>query len=281
LSADAPDLIPVPVRTYVRDAVASMVTAPQPSISRTIRQEVNLILSIDGRPFRIESEGFDVTARAAVIQPGLKHIVIAEDRHMARLAYHPIHPHYRRIVWHVRPEVKVLQRADFAHLDAVLHAAYHEGVDAAAAATVIDGALQVVLRDAPPPRAMDSRILKALHRLDADINTPFEDLARDFELSLSRLSHLFTEETGISYRNLQLWGRLRLAWELVAWRPELSFTQIAHVTGYADSSHLSRVFNQQLGMTPTMVRDHGRLQVIGHKMPAGRHVPGEGDMGPG
>ncbi len=255
-----------------------MVTGPKPSISKVIRHEANIILAIDGRTFEIESNGFNGTAQAALIQPGTKHIVKADQQRVVRVAIHPIHPRFRGVVKHVRPDIKVMPREEFAHLDAVLQAAAHVGVSAEVAGRTIESALDVVMRGVPPPEPIDPRVMHAMRRLDADINTPFDSLAAELGLSASRLSHLFTDQVGLSFRNLQNWGRLRLAWELVAWHPEMTLTEIAHVMGFADSSHLSRAFNKGLGMTPTMIRSSGYLEVIGRKMPAGQHVPPDNQM---
>jgi AraC family transcriptional regulator of arabinose operon len=266
------------VRTYVRDAVASMVTAPMPAISRTTRHEANIILSIDATPFHVETSAFTGEAWAAVIKPETQQFVKADERRIARIAVHPIHPQYRRLVKFIREPAKPLPREAFSHLNATLLRAYHEGVDMETANPLIDAIIAVVLAGAPPPRPVDPRILLVMHRIDADINTPFEDLANELGLSPSRLSHLFSNELGISFRNLLHWGRLRLAWELVAWRPEMSLTEIAHVMGYADSSHLSRAFNRNLGLTPTMIRDGGRIEIIGRQAPAGQHMPPDEEM---
>lgn len=67
-------------------------------------------------------------------------------------------------------------------------------------------------------------------------------------LSPGRLSHLFVEQTGLSFRTYLLWLRLTRAVGLMA--EGLNLTSAAHGAGFSDSAHFSRTFRRMFGVTP-------------------------------
>lgn len=95
----------------------------------------------------------------------------------------------------------------------------------------------------------DNRIRKALDFLDQNNEriVSLEEIANHCNLSQSRFIHLFKEETGITYRRAQLWIKVLNALQLLQ---KESLTQIAYKTGFADSSHFSRVFKENFGFSP-------------------------------
>ncbi|MGA5215245.1 helix-turn-helix transcriptional regulator [Streptomyces cinereoruber] len=78
-----------------------------------------------------------------------------------------------------------------------------------------------------------------------------QDLAVFVGLSASRLGHLFAEELGLPFPVYLRWARLRRAMELV--QEGTSLTKAAHGAGFADSSHLTRVFHEMFGLAPSTV----------------------------
>lgn len=67
-------------------------------------------------------------------------------------------------------------------------------------------------------------------------------------LSASRLSHLFVEQTGLSFKTHRLWIRLTRAVRLMA--EGLPLTAVAHEAGFSDSAHFSRTFRRMFGIAP-------------------------------
>lgn len=70
-------------------------------------------------------------------------------------------------------------------------------------------------------------------------------------LSSHRFQHLFRDSTGIPFRRYQLWLKLIGAVEAVA--GGASLTEAAHTAGFSDSSHLSRTFRQNFGLSPSSI----------------------------
>ncbi|MCW5624584.1 MAG: helix-turn-helix transcriptional regulator [Burkholderiales bacterium] len=103
------------------------------------------------------------------------------------------------------------------------------------------------------PEPVDPRIgsiLRTLHDEDA-ASLAEEALARQVDLSASRLRHLFTREVGVPLRRYRAWTRLRLAIGAVTHGANL--TDAAHAAGFFDSAHFSRTFRGTFGVTPSSV----------------------------
>lgn len=96
-------------------------------------------------------------------------------------------------------------------------------------------------------------VRRAIDRTQCLLGGPvrLQDLAEAVDLSPSRLGHLFAEELGLSFPVYLRWARLRRAMELV--RGGATLTQAAHRAGFADSSHLTRVFHEMFGLAPSEV----------------------------
>nr|WP_235734288.1 helix-turn-helix domain-containing protein [Mycolicibacterium austroafricanum] len=79
-------------------------------------------------------------------------------------------------------------------------------------------------------------------------------LAAQVGLSVSRLTHLFTDQVGIPLRRYVLWSRLRLAVMRVQAGDDL--TGAAHGAGFADSAHLTRTTREMFGLAPSVLSRH-------------------------
>jgi len=114
--------------------------------------------------------------------------------------------------------------------------------------------LRGVLRDAfglPGPSSPDARITAVAEALRAGmIGGPVSrrQLAELADLSPSRFSHWFVEQTGLPLRSYRKWLRLELALHQLAYGGNL--TEAAHAAGFTDSAHLSRTFREMFGQNP-------------------------------
>lgn len=100
---------------------------------------------------------------------------------------------------------------------------------------------------------LDSRIETALSILHSEPDTifPMEEIADKVALSPGRFIHLFKEETGISYRRMQLWIKLNSTFDHL---PQTnSLTELAHQSGFSDSAHFSRTFKETFGLSPSSI----------------------------
>jgi AraC-like DNA-binding protein len=101
---------------------------------------------------------------------------------------------------------------------------------------------------------VDARIARTLEYLRSRIRAPVSlaDAANVATLSPSRFRHLFVQETGTSFRSYLLWLRINVA--IDAAMAGASWTEAAHASGFADSSHLTRTHKRMFGIEPTAIR---------------------------
>jgi AraC family transcriptional regulator of arabinose operon len=265
-------------RVFLQGATASMSTAFETWVSKVSRHDVVIRLTADGSPFDAHIGDHRGPLQVAVIPPMMMQSVKSRGPGFISLMLHVIHPRFRTARAFLDGRLLRPARADFAHLDERLHALCHGPADLTLACDVMDGLLDAVLAGARRAPPVDLRIPWVMRKLDVDIDYPFEQLAAELGLSCSRLSHLFTQELGLSFRSYQIWARLRQAWERLMQCPELSVTDVARIMGYADAAHFSRTFHNGLGFTPTMARDARFIEVVGDGLPRGQHIPSDQEM---
>lgn len=118
---------------------------------------------------------------------------------------------------------------------------------------------------APTPRNIDPRVsqaLRAISEIGGHILAA-SDFAEKAGLSVSRYTHLFTRETGVSFRRVRAWKRARGLLPLVG-NPS-SLVDVALDTGYADSTHFSHSIRQFYGYKPSDIFAGSRkLAVVDH-----------------
>lgn len=102
---------------------------------------------------------------------------------------------------------------------------------------------------------IDSRVRQAMDYLAAHVDKPFHlsTLARHCGLSVSRLSHLFKAETGVTLQQHSEELRIREAQQLLS-RTSLPLKAIANATGFSDAYYFSKRFRRHTGTTPTAWR---------------------------
>ncbi len=100
-------------------------------------------------------------------------------------------------------------------------------------------------------RRPDERVQRIIDFASANLDRPLtlESAAAGVYLSGSRLRHLFVEQTGLAFRTYLLW--LRLVRAVALYAQGASLTDAAHLAGFADSAHFSRVFKRTFGLPAT------------------------------
>jgi AraC-like DNA-binding protein len=106
----------------------------------------------------------------------------------------------------------------------------------------------------------DSRIAKAVRLLNEDPSRTLGDLAYGCALSISRLSHLFRAETGLTLKEFRRKRRLEAARKMLA-TTEMPIKQITYMLGYRHTSSFVRAFEVHAGVSPS---DYRRSEVRDH-----------------
>lgn len=96
-----------------------------------------------------------------------------------------------------------------------------------------------------------ARVIAHLQREDKDMDEAagHTRLAHLVDLSVSRLTHLFKQETGVTLRLYQQWVKLRMAARML--QDRMHITHAAHDGGFADAAHFANAFKRTFGVTPS------------------------------
>ena len=115
-----------------------------------------------------------------------------------------------------------------------------------------EGAPQSTVKQVSPlPRHILRRVIERMRNLDTDLR--LQVLAKESGYSRVHFVRMFRAATGYTPHNYLLKLRVDRVRELLA-SPTLSLTDIALECGFSSHSHLSRVFRQVLGVTPSEYR---------------------------
>jgi len=101
-------------------------------------------------------------------------------------------------------------------------------------------------------RSLDARVSAALAAIRRDVDVDLRPLASALRLSLDRLTHLVSEQTGMPLRRHSLWQRVLRVLDAGA-RPA-SLAAAAVEAGFSDHAHMTRSFRRFLGRAPSEFR---------------------------
>lgn len=140
---------------------------------------------------------------------------------------------------------------------------------------VMDSVRPESLPQPPPSLAIgvrDPRIRQAALILEQSLESSptMARLAKRMGLSRRQLERIFTAETGRSPAAFLAELRLERAdWMIRS--GNLQFTRIAEMTGFADSSHLTRSYRKRFGRTPSQARKLPDERLKGERRPYADH----------
>jgi len=102
------------------------------------------------------------------------------------------------------------------------------------------------------------RIRRILERIEAELPCSISELAVEFNLSQSRLQHLFKQKTGVRLGRLLTEQRLQKAAVLLT-HTSLRIKEIAAMVGYEHTSSFTRAFEQRFVQAPQAYRSGRRV----------------------
>lgn len=125
--------------------------------------------------------------------------------------------------------------------------------------------LEGLLIDLAEERAQDvpryswvQEVLEHFKQQEANFPPDYEQLARQYHMSVSSLRRQFRQETGMPIHSYVLQCRIAWAQSLLA-ETVLPMNSIARRLGYSDVYYFSRQFHECVGMSPTAYRQRQRL----------------------
>lgn len=117
--------------------------------------------------------------------------------------------------------------------------------------TASNGAALHSSQPAAPSR--EERLQKILEMIESGKPCTIQALAEQFNLSHSRLQHLFKQETGMSLGHLLTQQRLHRAAHLLT-HSNKRIKEIAHAVGYEHASSFIRAFERHFAKAPRLFR---------------------------
>jgi AraC-like DNA-binding protein len=98
-------------------------------------------------------------------------------------------------------------------------------------------------------------VKRACERLESDLSGKFtlEQIAAEFDLSVSHFARAFRTSTGLPPHQWLLQQRVKAAKQLMTVR-NLPLSEIAMSAGFANQSHFTRVFSSVVGVSPGVWR---------------------------
>jgi AraC-like DNA-binding protein len=106
-------------------------------------------------------------------------------------------------------------------------------------------------------RSLDARVSAALAAIRRDVDVDLRPLASSLRLSLDRLTHLVSEQTGMPLRRHALWQRVLRVLDSGA--SPSSLAAAALDAGFSDHAHMTRSFRRFLGRAPSEFRAPPRV----------------------
>ena len=233
-------------------------TSPWVVTHDTVRHAAVVLLTAGGAPIEVQAGGRATSASAAAIAPLTRRGLRAVDAGLVSLHVFPPHPCFSAFHGIPAPGVLPLERARFASFDADLARAYEGRLTLADARELFEALVAAAVRQLPwAGQECRGDRLHALLRDDPACSLP--ELARQLGLSYTGASHHFSRVVGLPLRSYQLWLKHLTAAELRLRGGTL--TEIAHASGFVDSSHLCRSWQASYGLSPSYARDASRVRI--------------------
>lgn len=239
-----------------------VVATPTVISARCRRPAVTLLLSTNGRPFRVRL-GDDATIEtgALLVRPGQDRSLHAEGCDLVSINVEPGHPRYIYLRKKLGDMPALIFGQRHSHgLSTEMRQAFGGTQGHRARAEAIDVLLDAAAGAGCPGSAIDNRIAEVLERVHTMLpeKVPLPALAKSVGLSEDRLSHLFVNTVGTPLRSYIVWQRYKLALGRISQMAGLS--ALAQDCGFSDAAHMTRTFVVFFGMPPSLVARSGFIQ---------------------
>ncbi len=224
----------------------------------TVRPSAVLLFSACGRPFELSLQGRRETLLAAAIRPNVRRGLDAVGVRLLSVNIHPTHPAFVSFQALDGDGLLPLDRARFAPFDADMLAACAGRLDRAAGAMLFERLVRAGLEALPRTVAPHPQRERLLRLLAQQPDAGLRDLADALGVSYHRMSHVFSQAVGLSFRSYRNFDRMCRAGRQFTTRRSL--TGIAHAAGFSDSAHLCHTWQRRYGLSPSAVRGDNCVQ---------------------
>jgi AraC-like DNA-binding protein len=190
-------------------------------------------------------------ARVIVVPPNVQHATGAIGWSVALF----FEPGLRRAPWREAGSAYEIRGAQASRLVGLVNEAMTSShVDVRG---FVDQVARGVFAPQNHPRSLDARVSAALGAIRRDVDVDLRSLASALRVSVDRLTHLVSEQTGMPLRRHALWQRVLRV--LDAGAPPVSLAAAAVEAGFSDHAHMTRSFRRFLGRAPSEFRAPPRV----------------------
>lgn len=148
-------------------------------------------------------------------------------------------------------KIQPLKRSDFVDTLNMAESWYHRETDENKSIDILLDSVVTSLTTTFSPGILDTRIHKCIQiiRQSKTSDIHLKEIAEQVFLSPSRLSHLFKQETGMTFKKFVL--HRKLVKSLKAMHNQHNLTDASHIGGFSDQSHFTKVFKKSFGIKPS------------------------------
>lgn len=237
--------------------------APSIASGMTVRSTATLLVSLTGKPFTLRPlNGAPLRYRAALVAPHVARGLEADSCGLLSLNLDPVSVNYhalRKVVG--SGPIHEIDWRCFGNLRDLFAGVMHGQMQGPALHRFTTVLINAICQGRPADDMVDARVKLVMQRLQCDSEkTSLSDLANIAGLSPCRLTHLFSQEIGLSIKRYLLWAKVRRAGQLLASGKPL--VDIAHASGFSDSSHMNRTYQQYFGLSPSFLADNAKVALI-------------------
>ncbi len=245
----------------------------------TARSSVTLLVSATGLPFTLAAhDGTVLRCTAALVAPHAPRRLEADGCGLLSLNVDPASPLFPRLMRFMgNAPILPVDARRFGALRGAFEGALHGELGDAGLHALGTRMVEAVCgASAEPP--LDARVAHVLRMLRGAAGAQplsLQGLAAQACLSPSRLTHLFSEQTGQSIKRYLLWTKIRRAAPLLLAGTPL--TECALAGGFTDAAHMSRTFQRYFGRPPSFLAGAGYFTVHADPARLGSVSPMDGD----
>lgn len=231
----------------------------------TRRHAVVILYSLSGRPVRVVCENGEETEGAAVlVAPNVARSLAASETQLLSFHLDLLSFEYHALVRMLGTRsLMPLDPAAFQPYVPMLRQFYEGYLDCSEAYRVFNEFVRAISDYQPTSILIDMRVIHIARRVMTELPQihTLAQLAAHVGISPGRLTHLFSEQLGVSLKSYILWAKVRQAALMFATDKPLA--EIAYTAGFADSAHLTRTFKNGFGITPSFLTNRDLVNVRG------------------
>jgi AraC family transcriptional regulator of arabinose operon len=230
--------------------------------STTRRHAATILIALSDTPIEVEVEGCPTMwLHALALRPSVTKRLEARNAPFACVDVAVNHPAYRYFRGIANTGCMPLQRECVSGLLPAWRAFHAGNATPGLISQLYRQTVEVIASLLPPPSPLDKRVQQLVDMFGQSPSLDIGQMVRATGLSRGRLSHLFSEQLGISLRTYGLLCKMHEASLYHHSKKRLS--QIAQAAGFADSAHFSKVWTQTFGRSPAYFFGSDSVQLYG------------------